>query len=516
MRPVEAERPISLPTLAGVLLLAAGMTALLTGAFAQEGLPRLRGVEDGRTPSAGAAGGRDLRQASAGSGASAESPRNLRSGERRPRRARRSRQPTAAPVRGAVRAAVLSPNVAREVQPIQVGVPDPAAPALARRRRRPVEEDPYSQLGLRLGGLTVLPAIQQSIGYDTNPNRSGSFHKSSTVFRTDGEIRLQSDWSAHALTGAMCGSYSEYPNVKGANRPEGEGRLGLRLDVSRDTQVDFEGRFQLDTQRPGSPDLNAAVTERPLVTTAGTALGVTQRFNRLLVGLRGTVDRTVYEDAHLTNGTILDQSDRDSNQYGLRLRVGYELTPGVIPFVDVLADRREYDQRIDNSGFRRSSDGVGVRAGSTFEITRTLTGEASAGLQQRSYEDPRLRDLRPARRRRADLVGDTPDDGASQGPELDRRALANSNGTLTQSARLEVQHDLRRNLSLTGAAGVTVSDYQGVALKDETFTVGARLDYKLTRSVVLRASFTHERLKSTDHSSDYSANTYLVGLRFQP
>ena len=69
MRPVEAERPISLPTLAGVLLLAAGMTALLTGAFAQEGLPRLRGVEDGRTPSAGAAGGRDLRQASAASGA---------------------------------------------------------------------------------------------------------------------------------------------------------------------------------------------------------------------------------------------------------------------------------------------------------------------------------------------------------------------------------------------------------------------------------------------------------------
>src|SRR5215211_1094748 len=523
MRPVEAERPISLSTLAGVLLLAAGMTALLTGAFAQEGQPRLRGVEDGRTPSASAAG-RDSRQASAasgtraGSGASAESPRNLRSGERRPRRIRRSRQPTATPVRGAVRAAVLSPNVAREVQPIQVGVPDPAAPGLARRRRRPVEEDPYAQLGLRLGGLTVLPAIQQSIGYDTNPNRSGSFHKSSTVFRTDGEIRLQSDWSAHALTGAMRGSYSEYPNVKGANRPEGEGRLGLRLDVSRDTQVDVEGRFQLDTQRPGSPDLNAAVTERPLVTTAGTALGVTQRFNRLLVGLRGTVDRTVYEDAHLTNGRILDQSDRDSNQYGLRLRVGYELTPGVIPFVDVLADRREYDQRIDNSGFRRSSDGVGVRAGSTFEITRTLTGEASAGLQQRSYEDPRLRDLRGPLVDAALIWSATPLTTVRLRAQssIDETTLANSNGTLTQSARLEVQHDLRRNLSLTGLAGVTVSDYQGVALKDETFTVGARLDYKLTRSVVLRASFTHERLMSTDHSSDYSANTYLVGLRFQP
>jgi hypothetical protein len=338
------------------------------------------------------------------------------------------------------------------------------------------------------------------------------------VFRTDGEVRLQSDWSAHALTGAMRGSYSEYPNVKGANRPEGEGKLGLRLDVSRDTQVDVEGRFQLDTQRPGSPDLNAAVTERPLVTTTGAALGVTQRFNRLLVGLRGTVDRTVYEDAHLTNGKILDQSDRDSNQYGLRLRVGYELTPGVIPFVDVLADHREYDQRIDNSGFRRSSEGVGVRAGSTFEITRTLTGEASAGLQQRSYEDPRLRDLRGPLVDAALIWSATPLTTVRLRAQssIDETTLANSNGTLTQSARLEVQHDLRRNLSLTGVAGVTVSDYQGVALKDETFTVGARLDYKLTRSVVLRASFTHERLKSTDHSSDYSANTYLVGLRFQP
>ena len=423
MRPVEAERPISLPTLAGVLLLAAGMTALLTGAFAQEGLPRLRGVEDGRTPSAGA------RRRS-----------QFAPGVRRFGRKRRSRPATCAAA-SAVRAgpggaasrppprceAPSAPPCSRRTSRatcsrIQVGVPDPAAPGLARRRRRPVEEDPYSQLGLRLGGLTVLPAIQQSIGYDTNPNRSGSFHKSSTVFRTDGEVRLQSDWSAHALTGAMRGSYSEYPNIKGANRPEGEGRLGLRLDVSRDTQVDVEGRFQLDTQRPGSPDLNAAVTERPLVTTTGAAAGVTQRFNRLLVGLRGTVDRTVYEDAQLTNGTILDQSDRDSNQYGLRLRVGYELTPGVIPFVDVLADRRECTTSESTTPASaaaptaRRAGGLDLRD-HAHAHRRGLGRHAAAQLRGPAPARP----ARPARRRRADLVGDAADDGASAGSELDRR-----------------------------------------------------------------------------------------------
>jgi hypothetical protein len=47
-------------------------------------------------------------------------------------------------------------------------------------------------------------------------------------------------------------------------------------------------------------------------------------------------------------------------------------------------------------------------------------------------------------------------------------------------------------------------------------TAGARLEYKLTRSVAVRASFIHERLKSTAPGSDYTANTYLLGLRFNP
>jgi hypothetical protein len=191
----------------------------------------------------------------------------------------------------------VAPAVVREVQPPLVGLPDPSSPLSQRRRPRTPNEDPYAQLGLRLGAITVLPAIQESVGYDSNPNRASGPHKGSTVLRTDGEIRLQSDWSAHALTGLLRGSYSAYPDVKGADRPEGEGRLALRVDVSRDTQAEVEGRFLFDTQRPGSPDLNAAVTERPLVATGGVSAGVTQRFNRLLIGLRGNIDRTVYEDA---------------------------------------------------------------------------------------------------------------------------------------------------------------------------------------------------------------------------
>jgi hypothetical protein len=65
---------------------------------------------------------------------------------------------------------------------------------------------------------------------------------------------------------------------------------------------------------------------------------------------------------------------------------------------------------------------------------------------------------------------------------------------------------------------VTLSeaDYRGIDLREEGFAGSVKLDYRLTRSIALRASFTHERLKSTDPGDDYTANVYLVGLRFQP
>ena len=100
--------------------------------------------------------------------------------------------------------------------------------------------------------------------------------------------------------------------------------------------------------------------------------------------------------------------------------------------------------------------------------------------------------------------------------QLSETSLAESSGALLSAATLEVQHDLRRNVSIIGALTVSQSDYQGVELKEDGFAGSVRLDYRLTRTVAVRASFTHERLNSSEPGSDYTANVYMVGLRFQP
>jgi hypothetical protein len=191
------------------------------------------------------------------------------SGRRRAAPTRRDRQPTSLPVQAGFRAA-LSPDITRQVQPI-FG-PEPALP-VPPLRKRTLETDPYAQVGYRASNVALFPAVEQSAGYDSNPNRISGQKKGSALLRTEGELRIQSDWSRHELTGLLRGAYSEYPSLKSADRPEGSGRLNLRLDATRDTRIDLETRYFLDTQRPGSPELNApTVRNRPLVSSVGALL----------------------------------------------------------------------------------------------------------------------------------------------------------------------------------------------------------------------------------------------------
>lgn len=395
--------------------------------------------------------------------------------------------------------------------------PPPELPPSPARRKRLAEDDPYAALGLRLGSVTLKPGITGSGGYDTNPQRTSGPVKGSYFGRYEGDLAIQSDWNVHELKGKLRGGYTEYFSNGDASRPDAEGNLDLRLDASRDTRILLESRLKLDTQRPGSPDLTAAVKGRPLTYAYGGSAGISHDFNRLQLTLRGSIDRQDYENAELSNGATLSQADRNQTQYMLSLRAAYELTPGFKPFVEGEVDTRQFDQKVDSSGYERSSNGVGASVGSSFEISRLLTGEVAVGYQDRKYDDPRLRNLRGPVGHAAILWTPTPLTTVKlRGTaELGDTTIAGSSGTTVRRINLEVAHALRRNLTVTGIATFERTDYEGQGLREDFTSLGARIEYKLTRTFAIRAGFTHERLNSTSPGSDYTANVSQVGLRVQ-
>src|SRR5436309_6004554 len=209
-----------------------------------------------------------------------------------------------------------------------------AGPA-QRRPRKPVpEEDAFAPVGIRAGAFLVRPAIEITSGYDSNPARVSDARGSSLVVVAP-ELRVNSDWERHELTANLRGSYSDYPSVPFADRPFVDARIDGRIDATRDLRIDLETRYLLSTENPGSPNLQAYLAKLPIYTDVGATAGIDRRFNRLNVSLRGTIDRFDYQNSLLTDGTSASNKDRDYNQYGGQVRAGYEVTPGLRPFVEL-------------------------------------------------------------------------------------------------------------------------------------------------------------------------------------
>jgi hypothetical protein len=415
-----------------------------------------------------------------------------------------------------------------------------AEPTIKTKPKPKVEPNPYDPLGVAVGSTLLFPYVQASGGYDDNPNRLAPSYnpRGSMLFRGEGGLQVKSNWSRHSLEGELRGGYSEYFDYPAASRPDAQGAMAARYDLTRDTTLDLRGRLQLDTQRPGAPAISADqssvyVVNRPIILGVGTQGGVTQKFGRIEVSLRGTYDRVWYQNAQYSNGTTLNLASTSYNDFGALLRTSYEVTPDLKPFVEGTVDRRIHDSPIDFNGFYRDSTGYIIRGGATFNVTEMVKGEVSGGYGQRNYADFRLAELRgpvidaaliytPSALTTLTLRGST---------TMNETTLAYASGVLTRSITATLSHDLMRNLNVTFTGGYFTNDYQSsnspivvaaAAASGATLNVherggsaAVRLEYKLTRTITLRGSFTHEQLSSSFRNAGYSANVYLLGLRFQ-
>src|SRR5262249_38193494 len=252
---------------------------------------------------------------------------------------------------------------------------------------------PYAPLGIEAGAFYMYPAIELIGGYSTNPGHEPGGN-GARFYTVAPELRAQSDWIRHELKVDLRGSYIGYSpdETPSLSRPYLNGKIDGRIDVHEDTRVDLGTRVLVSTDNPGSPNLQAGLAKLPIYVTGGGIVGFGQRFNRFDLSIKGSVDRTIYQESLLTDGSTSSNDDRNFDQYAGVLRGGYE-APGLMPFAELAIDTRIHDLNADSSGYQRNSNGIAGKAGAKFELSRALVGEAALGYAQRVYEDPRLADI---------------------------------------------------------------------------------------------------------------------------
>lgn len=412
------------------------------------------------------------------------------------------------------------------------------APGQPTRRRLRLDTDPFGAVGDYVGSFLVKSAVEVSAGYDTNPGRFTA-PRGSAFYVIAPELLAASDWTRHSLVADLRGSFTGYgstfppPNPGDCScdptlpvissvptvidRPDINGKVAGRLDMSHDTRILGEARLRLATDNPGSPNIQAGLKKYPLFAATGATLGAEQDFNRLQIALKGTIDRVAYQDSLLTNGVSTTNVDRNFDQYGGVARASYELLPGLKPFGEVGGDTRIHDRNVDRSGYQRDSRSTYAKAGTTFELTRLLTGEIGVGYGLRSYQDPRLNDLAglltsaslvwvmsPLTRVKVASIS-----------SLEETTLAGASGVLVRTYTAQVDHDFRRWLTATGRFTYGTLDYQGGGRLDTLYSISGDLVYRLNRTYQIKAQIRRDLLHSSLPGYSTASTAAMLGVRLQ-
>jgi hypothetical protein len=381
------------------------------------------------------------------------------------------------------------------------------------------DTDPFSPIGIRGGSFMFFPALELSGGYSTNPQAIPG-GAGSALFVVAPELRVQSDWSRHSLTANITGNYTDYTNnsfTPSLNRPYLNSKIDGRIDVTHDTQILLENRVIVSTDNPGSPNIAAGLARLPIDTTVGGTAGVVQNFNPLILSLKGTIDRTEYQDSTLTDGETASNADRDLNQYAGIGRVGFDLNTGIIPFMEVQGDQRVYDQAIDAGGNQRNSTGASVKAGATIDLVNDLSGEMAAGYLERTYVDPTLPRIAGVTLDGSLLWQATALTSAkfTASSVVNESTLTGVSGSFSRDVNVQVDHAFRLWLIATAKLGYGQDDYVGEQRIDNRCFAAIGATYKFTREFWLKVELRHDWLSSSQPNASYQATSFMLGLRLQ-
>ncbi|MGE8105117.1 outer membrane beta-barrel protein [Allorhizobium sp. NPDC080224] len=384
-------------------------------------------------------------------------------------------------------------------------------PTAARIRRDALDAEDGT--GIRLGSMILRPSISQKLG--TEREKSGGVKANRTFSETGLKGTLTSDWSRHELNVGAEGAWQETLSGADNDKPRANIDARLRLDLADDTIATLSGSYSFSREDSDDPNAVSGARVQSGVNQFGTGLSVERDFGVIRGSIAGDFTRFQYSDAKLSNGSILERSDRDRNRYTLSSRLGYEISPALTPFIEGTIGRIDYDEAEDSSGYRRSADLYGAKAGVAVDLGEKLRGEIALGYEHQTFEDARLAELSAMT-----VDGNifwSPRDGTSIDLSLDTSidpsTTAGVNGATIHRVNAALSHDLRTNLVARLTGGTTFTNYDGNASASDTtaYLAGAGLTWKVNRYLDATADLAYERTNYKT-GTDNSTVTALVGL----
>jgi hypothetical protein len=379
-------------------------------------------------------------------------------------------------------------------------------------RKRKTSENPYAAQGVRSGAFLLYPSLEISSVVTSNVRNATTKAKADIGLRLVPQLRFESDWSRHSLTGTVSLDGQQFLDNSDIKSRGGNVQAVLRLDVKRTTTADIDWNYSATSTGLESNELPATATGSRLDQNLGASAAITHDFGGVEGRLRFGLSRSIYGDVDLTGGGKEDNADRAYTQASVSVRAALKTGGLLQPFAEAAYEPRIHDKKRDRNGLRRSSQGFRLAAGVTVADDPIWTGDVAATLELRDYSDSSLETiLAPGVAanltwRPTDLTRFEFNAGAS----LAEAASAGVSATQNWNAGVKATHSLRENLDLV--AGLR-GEFERTNSDTDVTTIGnVGVNWTINPFVVLSASYEGTFFNGAVAGSDYQDHRLLTSI----
>ena len=376
--------------------------------------------------------------------------------------------------------------------------------------------DPDAVPGFAIGTLTLRPTVSEKVVYESTSDGSGSTDR--TYSETTITGTLESDWSRHKLTIDGAATLQKNLSGTGAEEPSANFDAQLELDLSRDLLATLNAGYDFSREDRSDPNAVSGATSQATVNVFSAGAAIEKSVGNLRGTVATEVTRSIYGDAVLADSSILSGADRDTLAGTVSARIGYAVSPALVPFLEASVQRTRYDQTLDNNGFARSSTAYAAKVGAQVDLGEKLNGELAAGYVLRDIDDASLVDIGALTL--DGTINWSPMRGtiltAGVGTSVEAATAAGESGSVAYTLNTGLTRELRRTVVARLGSNVTYRNYAAGSSSPDQVVLGATmgLSWSLNRYLSLDADAGFERTMQTG-SADSDTARIGIGLKLK-
>jgi hypothetical protein len=391
--------------------------------------------------------------------------------------------------------------------------------AFQRDRNVTVRDRPrpdYDALGLRAGSFLIFPKVEASEAHEDNVFAEATNEKSDWVTSVAPSVRVESQWSRHALQARLQANayrYSKYDDNSSTTLSSG---LSGRLDVVRGTAITGGVGFDHLVEPRSSASSPTDAVDPVRYNQTSLDLGASREVNRLRLSGAVHYRNYVFQNTRSFLGTPINEKYRNNTSWEQQVRVDYALSPALALFATGTHNDWAFKEPTNPFDVDRDASGYSAAVGADFEVTQLVRGQVQAGYMRQKFDDPRVPDGRGL-----SLLGRVeyfPTQLLTVTANVERTVQATgvfqAGGVVHTALGLQGDYELLRNLIITARVQHYDDDYRGLARTDKIWSAALGANYLINRRLGVNVLYSRydQNSNGLQRDRDFVTNRIQVGL----